>query len=316
MSEMHAYKKLLTMDGRILPTVAMQILKDRDAKESTRDTDHIHPSDLAKRDWCPRANWYTIKKHPKDPEDFSFQRLNVFAEGHYIHAKWQDWLNNAGVLEGLWQCKSDICNHKWEAVSPEKCPSCGTPKPIYREVPISNEEHHILGHADGIVNDKKGRTLIEIKSIGMGTLRFEAIDLYKQYQKGELTLDGMWKKVRQPFPSHIKQGLLYMYCTGIHQMTFLYEWKPTQEVKEFVVGFTPELVQPMLDNCKRLMTALEGDVPPMRPMWAEEPTCNGCKFCPYKKTCWRLEDESRDGTVPEKLSVTRKTKRLTPRTSS
>jgi hypothetical protein len=154
--------------------------------------------------------------------------------------------------------------------------------------------------------------LVKVFTYSLYNKKLTWTDLYKQYQKGELTLDGMWKKVRQPFPSHIKQGLLYMYCTGIHQMTFLYEWKPTQEVKEFVVGFTPELVQPMLDNCKRLMTALEGDVPPMRPMWAEEPTCNGCKFCPYKKTCWRLEDESRDGTIPEKLSVTRKTKRLTP----
>ena len=88
MSEMHDYKKLLTMKGRILPTVAIQILKNRDNHDNARDTDHIHPSDLSKRDWCPRATWYTIKKHPKDYENLSFQRLNVFAEGHYIHAKW------------------------------------------------------------------------------------------------------------------------------------------------------------------------------------------------------------------------------------
>jgi hypothetical protein len=133
--------------------------------------------------------------------------------------------------------------------------------------------------------------LIEIKSVGLGSLRWEAIDLYKKYQSGELTLDGLWKKIRQPFPSHIKQGLLYMYCTGIHEIVYLYEWKPTQEVKEFVVKFDAGLVQPMLDNCRRLVTALQGDIPPMRPMWAEEPKCSGCTFCPYKKTCWRLEDE-------------------------
>lgn len=291
MSDMHDYKKLLTMKGRILPTVAIQILKNRDNHDNARDTDHIHPSDLSKRDWCPRATWYTIKKQPKDPENFSFQRLNVFAEGHYIHAKWQDWLNSAGVLEGMWECNSDICKNKWWDTSPEKCPSCGTPTPKYREVPLNNEEYKILGHADGIVNDQQGRTLIEIKSVGLGSLRWEAIDLYKKYQSGELTLDGLWKKIRQPFPSHIKQGLLYMYCTGIHEIVYLYEWKPTQEVKEFVVKFDAGLVQPMLDNCRRLVTALQGDIPPMRPMWAEEPKCSGCTFCPYKKTCWRLEDE-------------------------
>jgi CRISPR/Cas system-associated exonuclease Cas4 (RecB family) len=318
MSERNDYLKLLTMNGRVLPTVAIQILKDRDARESTRDTAHIHPSDLAKRDWCPRANWYTIREQPKDPENFAFQRLNVFAEGHYIHAKWQDWLNHAGVLEGWWQCSNTICNHKWEAISPKSCPSCGTPYPLYREVPLSNEEHMILGHADGIINDANGRALIEIKSVGLGTVRFEAPDLFNSYQKGDITLDGLWKKIRQPFPSHIKQGLLYMYCTGIHEMVYLYEWKPTQEVKEFVVGFTPELVQPMLDNCKRLMTALQKDIPPMRPMWAESSSSTGCKYCSYKKTCWRSEDDNdndepdtRNGFVPTKLSITKKTKRST-----
>jgi hypothetical protein len=314
MGERNDYLKMLTMNGRVLPTVAVQILKDTAVRESTRDTAHIHPSELAKRDWCPRANWYTIRDHPKDPESFSFQRLNVFAEGHYIHAKWQGWLNHAGVLEGLWQCSNARCRHEWEGVSPQFCPICITAQPIYREIPLSNEEHMILGHADGIINDAKGRALIEIKSIGLGTVRFEAPDLFKDYQKGNLTLDGLWKKIRQPFPSHIKQGLLYMYCTGVHEMVFLYEWKPTQEVKEFVVGFTPELVQPMLDNCKRLMAALKQDIPPMRPMWAESSSAFGCKFCSYKNTCWRSEDDSndtdtRDGFVSSKLSVTKKTKR-------
>ena len=43
MSERNDYLKLLTMNGRVLPTVAIQILKDRDDRESTRDTAHIHP---------------------------------------------------------------------------------------------------------------------------------------------------------------------------------------------------------------------------------------------------------------------------------
>lgn len=292
MSDMHDYKKLLNMEGRVLPAVAIQILKDRDLKESTRDTAHIHPSSLSKRDWCIRENWYTIKGQEKDPESFSFQRLNVFAEGHNIHSKWQGWLHRAGVLEGLWKCSSQGCPNEWYGVSPTECPVCQTTHPVYKEVPISNEEYRILGHADGIINDKAGRAIVEIKSVGLGTIRYEAPDLYKQYQNKELTIDGLWKKVRHPFSAHVKQGLLYMYCTGIQEAVILYEWKPTQEVKEFSIKFNKDLVQPMLDNCLRLMSALETTIPPMRPMWAESPKSSGCKFCSYRNTCWRLDDES------------------------
>jgi len=294
MGDYNDYKKLLMMQGRILPAVSLQILKDKENRDSGRDTKHLHPSDLAKRDWCPRATWYTIKDKPKDAESFSFTRLNIFEEGHYIHAKWQRWLHNAGVLEGNWLCASDVCKHKWWAIAPHNCPSCGSPHPKYKEVPLSNEEHHILGHADGIISDAQGKALIEIKSVGLGTIRFEAPDLAKAYEKKELTLDGLWKKIRQPFPSHIKQGLLYMYCTGIHEIVYLYEWKPTQDVKEFSLRFNKDLVQPILDNCRRLLLSLEKEIPPMRPMWAEKPTSSGCKYCPYKETCWRTDEYNGD----------------------
>lgn len=315
MSDMHDYKKLLTMDGRVLPAVALQLLKDRDARDSARDTDNIHPSSLSKRDWCIRENWYTIKKQQKDAESFSFQRLNVFAEGHNIHAKWQGWLYNAGILEGMWQCSNPTCSHKWYDVSPMVCPTCHNPKPHYREVPIENHEYRIQGHADGIISDKEGKAIVEIKSVGLGTIRFEAPDLYKQYQNKEITIDGLWKKIRQPFSAHVKQGLLYMYCTGITDAVILYEWKPTQEVKEFSIKFNQDLVQPMLDNCTRLMSALETTIPPMRPMWAEEPTSYGCKFCSYRNTCWRLDDEPGDGTVSTGLRSPVKAKRTVTRTT-
>ena len=81
----------------------------------------------------------------------------------------------------------------------------------------------IIGHADGIVSDKKGRTLIEIKSVGLGTIRWEAPDLYNQYTTERLSIDDVWKKLRQPFASHVRQRMLYMHCTGIHELVFLYE---------------------------------------------------------------------------------------------
>jgi hypothetical protein len=46
---------------------------------------------------------------------------NIFAEGHAIHGKYQDWLWEMGVLWGRWLCLS--CHNKWDDTSPD---SAGT----------------------------------------------------------------------------------------------------------------------------------------------------------------------------------------------
>ena len=51
----------------------------------------------------------------------SFTMNNIFAEGHTIHGKYQDWLWEMGVLYGRWLCLS--CHHKWDDTSPRECPS-------------------------------------------------------------------------------------------------------------------------------------------------------------------------------------------------
>lgn len=286
------FKKSLTSNGKVVPIVQEHLINLR--LNSTRDTAHLHPSEIAKKDWCPRSSWYTIKGYEAMDEKFGFQRLNVFAEGHNIHAKWQGWLRDAGVLKGVWACSKHACGHRWEATSPKECPECKTPEPLYREVPVKNEQFHILGHADGIVDTGKSEPfLIEIKSVGVGTIRFENYELFKESDGNP---DEMWKRIRQPFQSHVRQAMLYMYCTGIHTMVFIYEWKATQEVKEFTVQFQQELVDPILASCETVVRALDSTVPPMRPSWVEGPDHKTCKTCPHRKSCWKDEHQSNPDT--------------------
>jgi hypothetical protein len=279
------YKEMMKSTGVILPIVQEQLLKLSQERNSHRDTDHLHPSELSKKDWCPRSAFYKIKGYPSSPESYTFSRLNVFEEGHAIHNKWQTWLWKAGVLSGNWSCKA--CDHYWNAVAPFSCPSCSSDAIVYREVPVHNDELRIIGHSDGEVVDGENRYLIEIKSVGLGTVRWDHPTLYKAYSNGELSLDGLWKNIKKPFASHVRQGQIYLHCTGLSEIIFIYEWKPTQEVKEFKVTYQEELVQPIIDNCKLVIEHLEKDEVPEKPYWASASTCNGCKFCPYKKECWK-----------------------------
>lgn len=278
------YKDLVKSKGRVVPLVEMEMIKEYQSKGAQRETEHLHPSELSKKDWCARSAYYKIKDYPASPDNYSGTRLNVFAEGNNIHSKWQKWLWKAGILSGLWQCTD--CDNLWYAISPDLCPSCSGARLHYREVPVRDDQYRILGHADGEIQDKEGRALIEIKSVGVGTVRFEKPTLYNDYASGVLTIDEMWKNIKSPFASHVRQGHIYMHCRKIDTIIFIYEWKPTQEIKEFVLKYNPDIINPILDNCKLVMSHLDDNVVPDRPEWARNKSCQGCKYCPYKKVCW------------------------------
>lgn len=269
---------------RLLSKVEAAAVEQLAERNSHRDTVHIHPSDLSKNDWCPRATYYKIMAPDTAYEEsFSLRRTNIFTEGHYIHEKWQKWMWMTGCLLGDFQCSA--CQHRWWDKSPESCPDCGSKRLKYKEVPFYDAEHMIIGHADGAWEDEKGKALIEIKSVGLGTIRWDAPDLYKGYEDGELTLDDLWKRIKRPLLPHRRQINLYMYLAGIHDAIVLYEWKPSQEVKEFHLSYDAALVKPLLDGALGVKDCVENEVLPARPDNARK-SSQMCKFCPFKKECW------------------------------
>lgn len=253
-------------------------------KNGHRDTDHIHPSEMASENWCPRATWYKITgEEISDPDRVTFQRLNIFAEGDTIHEKYQNLLHRAGILIGMWKCL--VCGNKWWDKSPASC-NCGSTLIKYAEVPLSDPAHRIMGNADGLCEDDDGEWLLEIKSVGLGTVRYDAPNLHAAYANGTISLDELWKRIKRPLAAHNRQIQLYMNTTGIHDAIVLYEWKPNQEVREFAVKFDPDVVKPMLDKCDAIIQAIEDETPPPKPEAAVNKSCNLCQYCDYKSTCW------------------------------
>ena len=234
----------------LLPKIERHVMR---STTGDRPDDHsmkyMHPSDMANPDWCGRRDYYRIVGTESEKESManpSFRMNNVFAEGHTIHGKYQDWLWEMGVLYGAWLCLS--CRLVWEDTSPRQCMACGSPRLMYREVPLFREL--VGGHADGAVHDlDEWSGLIEIKSIGMGTLRMEAPRMYQRYLDGE-TLENVWWKIQRPFGTHIKQAQLYLWMTWprYDEICFLYESKFHQQVKEFVVEYNPTLIAPLLEE--------------------------------------------------------------------
>lgn len=258
--------------------------------ETDRRTDVLHPSEICSDDWCHRASFYLLAGVAPNTEAkrHSAHLERIFEEGHAIHRKYQTWASDMGNLYGLWQCR--ICYVKQWARGGQKlmaCKRCNSVDMEYAEVPAQSAKHRISGNADGWILDQGDPFLIEIKSVGVGTIRFEAPHLLTKHDNN---MDEVWKDVRRPFKKHRMQGQLYLSMLEVMeeagtlvlpegyarptQIVFVYEFKSNQQQKEFVVEHDPESVAVILEDALDIVYAVEkGDPIPCN----VSPT--GCSKC-------------------------------------
>lgn len=316
--------------GKIIPHVQRHLLKK--SKDSDRDTAHVHPSELAKDDWCRRRAWLRITEAQpnKRSSNASSKMEMVFEEGHNIHGKWHGWIYESEGLDlyGKWKCRK--CGRKefgWglDLPSIQAIPACGHDWE-YRELPFEpTSEFRIMGHTDGLVWVlSEGRCfLLEVKSIGIGTLRFEAPKLYWDYTNGELDVGKVWMNIKRPFLSHMKQGLLYLFFLrdqypqftvpdlDVDEIIFLYDYKPTQDVRELPVKLSPTtmpIIEPLLDDVRTITRAVDEGTEVERPEWAKSVEGIHCASCEYSEACW--------GVAPEQPVAKPRRRRVSKSTSA
>jgi hypothetical protein len=247
-----------------------------------RSTTVLHPSEMIKKDFCHRGSYFLLSGHTKIGEKPPLRLQSIFDTGHAIHAKWQSWFQEMGVLHGKFKC--DVCDEVTWGTSPEMCGACRAPasKLVYDEVTLHDDALRIKGHTDGWVKGLGEDTLIEIKSIGPGTIRAEQPGLM-------MDADGdfmkAWGNVRRPFASHILQGQVYLELMkrmghAVNEIVFLYELKADQSYKEFSVKADFEIVRHIFDKAEKIVKAVEAGI---------VPECNNnpggtCKQCaPYEE---------------------------------
>lgn len=281
--------------GLILPRVKDYMLKQY-GWDSDRDPTVIHPSEMAKKEWCLRATYLRIISGawPPDKEKFDFVRENIFATGNDIHTKWQGRMIEAGLsVWGDWKCS--LCDEVVRADrepdsvlggSPAGCMFGGGHRWEYREVTLNARRELLMaGHADaGLVDDS---SLVEIKSIGLGTVRIDAPDLLKANQEGKHTnLTGLWRSISRPLKSHMIQGDIYLHLAHVlglpfYQIVYLYEFKPNQMTKEFTIKYNPERSMKLIAKAEQVKYAVEQRIPPA---CIKPGACKQCNAFPRRRT--------------------------------
>lgn len=292
----------------------------KDSFDDNRSWEYVHPSDLSKSNYCIRKMVYGRLGYEPEPRQFQPGSLQVFEEGHSIHDKWQKWMWRLGHLTGMFRCI--VCGHRWMSTSPEKCPECDVPafhgKDIaflrYDEVPVVDEKHGIRGKADAIYKS----AVVEIKSVGPGTVRFEDPGLWNKAREEGWDTHRMWGAIGHPFPTHIRQGTIYARILGLNEIIFIYEWKPTSGVKEFALLPRFQSLDERFDDCLDVTYWAQKGKVPRRPRWAEHPKkTQECKDCPYNQRCWSEHgDKETEAEEREKRVSVRKLKRQRPGSSA
>lgn len=281
------------------------MVKKNQADDSRRQ-DIIHPSELAKEHVCPRQVAYRISgKEPTDSKkEHTAGLIAIFEEGHAQHSKYQTVLVEMGRMWGDWECLG--CGMRLtNTFKPTGSCDC-TSESIweYREVSLNAEDEWMMtGHADGAVPDLNA--FIEIKTIGLGTLRMEEPELVKQHThkttdgKTVTDMDGIWKGIKRPLKPHRNQANLYLAIADllgmpVDKMIFIYENKANQQTKEFVMPFSASAVQPLIDTAKDIKYAVEHEQELPRPEWAEKEH-KECRDCPFRSLCYGEGEQADEG---------------------
>ena len=245
-----------------------------------RSTTVLHPSEIIKNDWCKRASYFLLSGHTKIAEKPGLRLQSIFDEGHAIHAKWQRWFQEMGVLYGRFTCTS--CLFSFFDIGVITCPQCEKDTVEYREVTLVDDKLRIAGHTDGWIKGIGDDCLIEIKSVGPGTIRAENPSLMSEADGDFMKA---WSNIRRPFPSHIKQGQVYLELMqrighDVNEIVFLYELKADQSYKEFTIKRDYELVRHVFEGAKFVVESVEDKVAPR----CSNNAGGTCKQCdPYKE---------------------------------
>lgn len=270
--------------NRVVLPLVEEYLLSRWGPDPDRDPHKVHVSEMAKKDWCERATWFRIQSGVWPEEKFSFTMQSIFDEGHQIHDKWQTWLADTGKLWGDWKCVlcGVIAPGMLRPVSPGSVDDCTKYGHLWKYAEVSFAHGLFSGHEDAAVLSR----LVEFKSVGVGTLRRESPGLLAKYYvrttegKKIYDLDGLWGALKQPLMSHVRQANLYLWLAtmmadqGIpgyevfDSASIVYEYKPNQQSREFVIPLSMDIVEPLVDRAM----ALCEDKPPPCPY-------GGCKQC-------------------------------------
>lgn len=159
-----------------------------------RGTEYLHVSDVISK--CVRKRALIERGHvPLAARRLSLMEALTFGQGDTIHDVVKLFATYGGPdrVWGQWACKCQAYSTTEPCllaqVPPEPCNICNTPRTLYKEVSVYDEEHKLVGHPDLLLwmPVQKALYVTELKSISA----------------------AMYADLARPLPDHVIQIMMY-----------------------------------------------------------------------------------------------------------
>lgn len=231
-----------------------------------------------------------IEKTPNDVDD---RMERIFDNGHATHARWQNYLDQAGVLRGVWRCSNPLCykhygkgellgifNPSTIRTGPERGETrkdwvceCGSKERLeYEEATVkSDAKFNFTGHCDAI---------IDVRGTEFETGKFDIFVADLKTIK-----DDMYSELKEPKPEHVIQVNIYMWILGLSAAVVVYENKDNQALKEMFVPRDDEMIEKIQQQSLWLQDKLSKKQLPFRPKEFSRSTFP-CRLCEFVSFCY------------------------------
>ena len=267
---------------------AIQPYMVKKATCNPRRYDIFHPSAWGS---CLRKiayQYYNETEHfaDKTAADIDPRMERIFDNGHSIHARWQNYLDCAGILRGNWKCTNPLCGAEfgheepWGIFNPQRtipgwrCHCGNGEKLVYEEVLVKSEDcYNFEGHCDAVV-DVRGTDLAKGNEMDVFVVDFKSIK------------DSMYSELTEPKHEHVIQTHIYMWVLNIHAAVVLYENKDNQAVRELFVPRDEQLIEKIKTQAIWLKGMLASRKLPTRPSGFSRSKFP-CRYCEFVDICFQ-----------------------------
>lgn len=258
------------------------------AINNTRKYDVFHPSAWGS---CLRKvayQYYNEKEkfYTKEAIDIDIKQERVYDNGHGMHARWQKYLDCAGVLRGCWKCQNPTCGKVYGReellgiFNPLRTPGwackCGNASSmVYEELLIkSDPTYNFEGHCDAVA-DLRGTQFATNSQYDLVVIDFKTM-------KNEYFFD-----LDQAKYEHVVQTHIYMWVLGLAGAVILYENKDNQNIKEMFVPRDEAIIEKVKEEAIWMKdVVLEKRKLPQRPDGFTASKIP-CRFCEFAKLCYK-----------------------------
>jgi len=149
--------------------------------------------------------------------------------------------------------------------------------PTYGEIGIEFIREHGSAPIEIKFVDKRWTARYPVSAMVDGFLEFENMNFLFEFK----TINPKdFETLIEPLMEHIKQGAIYALCTGVRQVMFHYINKGNQEWKAFLVKYTDEQLEWVIERIQTIEGyVMKNELP------EKEVSTKDCRYCSFKNMC-------------------------------